>query len=232
MRIAILEDDISQVELLSHWLGVAGHFPCVFSQGAQLISVLERDTFDALLLDWNVTDLSGMEVLQQVRNRLHLQVPILFCTARNSQTDLATALHAGADDYLIKPMRRMELLARLETVARRSMRNLPEPDRIEAGVFRVDFAMRVISKNSVPVTLTAKDFDLAALFFRNIGRLVSRRQIQLGLWEPEADVGSRTLDTYVSRIRRKLDLKPEQGWELSAVYGHGYRLRQLGAEDI
>jgi CheY-like chemotaxis protein len=112
MRIAILEDDVSQTELLSHWLQLAGHNPHAFEQGANLLRALERESFDALVLDWNVPDLSGVDVLKRVRQRLHSSVPVLFVTARNREDDVVTALREGADDYMVKPVRRLELLAR------------------------------------------------------------------------------------------------------------------------
>jgi DNA-binding response OmpR family regulator len=227
MRVAILEDEPDQAELLAHWLRVAGHESHAFSEGAQLLAVLEQDRFDALLLDWNLSGMSGMAVLDQVRNRLGLQIPVLFGTVRAGEADIAAALRAGADDYLVKPIRRMELIARLETIARRtSERTRLQP--IQIDVFRVDRAVRTISRGDVSVPLSAKDFDLAVLFFCNVGRLLLRHEIRNVVWGTIA-ASSRTLDTHVSRIRRKLDLTPQHGWQLTAIYRHGYRLEYLGS---
>src|SRR5262245_33794024 len=116
MRIAILEDDPDQVQLLTHWLRVAGHQTHAFERGAALMAVLERETFDALLLDWNLPEMSGIEVLREVRERLRSRVPIIFVTAHDEERNVVSALTAGADDFLVKPVRRFELLARLEAV--------------------------------------------------------------------------------------------------------------------
>jgi len=227
VRIAILEDDVSQTDLLSHWLALAGHSACSFSEGKALVKTLERDSFDALLLDWNVPDLSGLAVLNQVRSRFGLSTPVLFCTARGEEADLVAALRAGADDYVVKPMRRMELLARLEAVTRRSGGEQPRAEPFEVGIFSIDSAMRRLLRNGAPITLTPKDFDLAVLFLQNLGRLLSRAYIRDSVWNAAGAVSSRSLDTHVSRIRSKLGLTPEHGWSLSSVYGHGYRLEQL-----
>jgi DNA-binding response OmpR family regulator len=229
MRIAILEDDISQTELLSHWLQLAGHHPHAFEQGANLLRALERESFDALLLDWNVPDLSGVEVLKRVRQRLHSSVPVLFVTGRNREDDVVLALREGADDYMIKPVRRLELLARLEALSRRGRHGQEQAEVLEVDVFRVDCQTRTVLRHGRQVDLTAKDFDLSVLFLRNIGRLLSRGHIRETVWGPNAVVTSRTLDTHVSRIRNKLGLTPEHGWRLAAVYRYGYRLEHLDA---
>jgi DNA-binding response OmpR family regulator len=110
MRVAVLEDDLDQLELLSYWLRLAGHSTHGFERGEMLLRELVRESFDVLLLDWNVPDTSGLEVLRSVRQRS--TVPVLFCTGRGEESDVATALREGADDYIIKPLRRLEMLAR------------------------------------------------------------------------------------------------------------------------
>ena len=225
MRIAILEDDPSQLELLSHWLTLAGHQAHTFEQGAPLLRTLEHETFDALLLDWNVPDVSGIEVLRQLRQQLRSGIPVLFGTARNAEDDIVAALRAGADDYLVKPLRRLELLARLDAVTR----GYAVATILDFAVdrFRVNCEARQLLRDNEPLELTAKDFDLAVLFLRNVGRLLSRGHIRARVWGASQELNSRTLDTHVSRVRNKLGLLPEHGWSLAAVYGHGYRLEQL-----
>ncbi|PWT77085.1 MAG: DNA-binding response regulator [Proteobacteria bacterium] len=227
MRVAILEDDESQIELLSHWLRLAGHHAFPFSQGADLLRALGADRFDAVLLDWGVSDLSGVEVLRRIRTQLRSSVPVLFCTARAQEEDIVVGLKAGADDYLVKPMRRLELLARLEAVSRRAQERQVPPELLEVDVFRADLHARTIARDGRPVDVTAKDFDLAVLFLANIGRLLPRKQICERVWGAYTQVKSRTLDTHVSRLRSKLDLTPGYGWHLAAVYGCGYRLDQI-----
>ena len=227
MRIAILEDDPSHTELLIHWVTLAGHQTYAFEHGAQLLRVLGYENFDALLLDWSLPEMSGIEVLREVRERLRSRIPIIFVTARDQEGDVVTALNAGADDYLVKPIRRLELLARLEAATRRASGGPLESQVFEVGRFRVDSPMRSIMRDNQPLKLTAKDFDLAALLLRNIGRLLSRGYLLETIWGANTVPFSRSLDTHVSRVRSKLKLTPEHGWRLVAIYGYGYRLDQL-----
>ena len=223
MRIAILEDDPSQLELLSYWLRAAGHHTHAFERGSEFVRAFKHETFDALVLDWNLPEVSGIEVLREVR--LHSRVPTIFTTARDQERDAVIALTAGADDYLVKPIRRMELLARLDAVTRR----FGEAAVFEVGVFLVDGRMRSITRDKQPLKLTPKDFNLASLLLQNVGRLLSRGHIREAIWGQIAASSSRSLDTHVSRVRVKLQLTPEHGWRLSGVYGHGYRLDRLAA---
>jgi len=224
MRIAILEDDPSQSELMSHWLNCAGYETMVFATGEQLLSDLHAEAFGGLLLDWNMPDISGLEVLRSVRQS-NPSLPVLFCSIRSSEQDVAKALREGADDYLVKPLRQVELLERLQTVLRR-YRRVPEAMPARIDPFEIDVAGAVITRAGRPIHLAAKDFDLALLFLRNIGRLLHRSEIREAVW-PKLPVASRTMDTHVCRIRAKLMLTEEHGWRLAAVYRHGYRLERM-----
>jgi len=194
---------------------------------AQLLRMLGYENFDALLLDWSLPEMSGIEVLREVRERLRSRILIIFVTARDQEGDVVTALNAGADDYLVKPIRRLELLARLEAATRRASGGSLERQTFDVGPFHVDSAMRTILREKLPLMLTAKDFDLAALLLRNAGRLLTRRYLLETIWGANTVPFSRSLDTHISRVRNKLQLTPEYGWRLVAVYGHGYRLDQL-----
>jgi DNA-binding response OmpR family regulator len=226
MRIAVLEDDRSQAFVLRQCLTVAGHNTTNFERGTSLLEAMQKEKFDALLLDWNVPELSGMDVLSHVRNELASNIPAVVVTARNAEEDIVHALKHGADDYICKPVRPKELIARLETVAKRDERPATD-DIIEFGRLRVDIPSRVVLLNNVPVRLSLKDFDLAVYFLRNVGRVLSRRKIVQEVWGSNVEVTSRTLDTHVSRVRTKLWLTQNNQWHLGAVYGHGYRLERL-----
>jgi two-component system, OmpR family, response regulator RegX3 len=226
MRIAVLEDDRSQAFMLRHCLTVAGHSTTSFERGNSLLEAFKSQKFDALLLDWNVPDLSGLEVLSRVRNELESNIPAVVVTARNAEEDIVQALKEGADDYICKPVRPKELIARLETVTKREDKPADD-DVLDFGRFRIDIPGRQALLNNAPVVLSLKDFDLAVFFLRNIGRVLSRRKIVESVWGSHVDVTSRTLDTHVSRVRTKLWLTQENNWHLGAVYGHGYRLERL-----
>jgi two-component system, OmpR family, response regulator RegX3 len=219
MRVALLEDDSSQAELLSHWLASAGLSCSRYERGGSLLHALTQESFDALLLDWGLPDIKGLDVQSSV--------PVIFVSARGCEVDVVTALKQGADDYMVKPVRRMELLARLEAVTRRRDSESAQVEVIDLGPLRLDCQTRSAWRDHRPIHLTAKDFDLSVLFLTNIGRLLSREHIRDAVWGPEALSSPRTLDTHICRVRRKLGLTPAHGWRLTAVYRHGYLLQQV-----
>jgi len=224
MRVAILEDDLSQLELLSHWLQRAGHWVLGFRRGTELLPAVSTGSFDVLVLDWDVPDLTGLDVLKRLRARPDSGIPVVFLSGRGTEEDVVAALTAGADDYMVKPPRRLELLARLDAVTRRSRAKRAESDVLQVGGFSVDVRARTIFRGETPLEVTAKDFDLSVLFLSNVGRLLLRDYIWHRVWGPDTSVKSRTLDTHVCRVRSKLALVPDSGWQLAAVYGYGYRL--------
>lgn len=119
MRLAILEDEQEQADLLRDWLTAAGHHCHVYGSGRLFVRDAARESFDMMLIDWEVPDLSGEAALRWVRANIEERVPVLFITGRDAEEDIVHALAAGADDYMIKPPRRLELLARIEALARR-----------------------------------------------------------------------------------------------------------------
>ncbi len=229
MRIALLEDDRSQAELMRGWLTDAGYDCKVFNQGKPLMRELSRDTYDLIILDWMLPDTDGIRVLAWIRERIDWPIPVLFVTGRDEEEDIVEALEQGADDYMTKPVKRLEALARIKAISRRAMPQ-DEGERIlEFGRYTIDTTARTIAVDGEVVELTQKEFDLALFLFRCAGRVLSRGHILESVWGRSPDLNTRTVDTHVSRIRNKLDLRPEGGWQLKAVYQHGYRLEQIEA---
>ena len=229
MRVAIADADHSQAQLLDHYLRRGGHRGQHFDRGGAMILALNRDRFDALVLDWNLRDISGVEMLKRIRGSDRSSVPILVSSTAGREEDLVSALRQGADDFMIKPIRCLELVARLEAIARRRAGLSAQPDMLAVDVYHVDTRSRTLMRGGRSVELTGKDFDLGVLFLRNVGQLLSRGQICEQVWGRREILASRTLDTHVSRIRSKLGFTPENGWILSAKYGHGYSLQKLDA---
>lgn len=230
-RVAVLEDDPSQAKLLQHWITSQGHVCRLFDRGQDILRAVLRDTYDLVVLDWRVPDLSGEEVCRAIRKSVREPVPVLFTTGRDREEDIVQALKSGADDYLVKPLRRLEFLARLEALLRRSRGHGRDSDEtIEAGAFTIDPGGRTLLKNGVVIDLTQKEFEMATLLFRNVGRLLSRSYLLDTVWGISADVSTRTVDTHASQLRNKLGLYPEEGWRLSAVYQHGYRLERIAPQ--
>lgn len=228
MHIGILEDDLALQELYKLWFGSSQHSWKCHGTLATFIEALQRERFDLLLVDWTVPDGDGTTALAWVREHLGWELPVIFITARDNEIDVVTALRAGADDYIIKPPKYLELLARIESLSRR----IKPPAVLKFGSYVVDHERRAIAVDGQAVELTQKEFELACYMFQNPGKLLSRVHLLEKLWGLNAEVDTRTVDTHVSRLRRKLRIGPEQGWQIFPVYGWGYRIEKMDAEAV
>lgn len=226
MRIAYLEDDPDQAALLRKWLEDAGHVCHHFDRGHALQRSLAHESFDLYLLDWHLPDIDGVAVLRAIRER-NPRAPVIFTTLRDKDEDIARVLHAGADDYIAKPVGRGALLARIEAVARRVHGASSAPELLALAPFRINRGARTVERGEQRIALTDKEYALAEFLFLNVGRLVSRQHLLEAVWGLHAKAQTRTVDTHMSRLRSKLGLNGEQGWRLSSVHQFGYRLERL-----
>ena len=231
MKIASLEDDLDQARRIQQVLTAAGYACTSYHQSRDLLAALRTEAYDLVLLDWHLPDMDGDDVVRWVRTHIGARIPVIFLTNRSAEDDLVEGLRAGADDYIVKPMRPLELLARVAALLRRSQIAEPVDQTIEVARYRVDPAARVISLDDVAITLAPKEFELALLFFRNIGRLMSRDVLAECVWNREIPATSRTLDTHLSNIRQKLQLRPQHGVRLTSSYALGYRLELVSPSD-
>lgn len=231
MRIALLEDDPDQAELLGLWLEDAEHTVTFPKTGRDFLQRVRRESFDLYLIDWLLPDLSGLDVVRKLRTELQDYTPVLMATVKKEERNIVQALDAGADDYLTKPIRRDELIARVNAIGRRAAGGHSSAEVIDAGAYTIDNVQKLLTLNGDDVPLTNREFDLALFLFRNAGKLVSRGHILEAIWGIDNDdVTTRTVDTHISRLRKKLKFDENSGWKLSAVYQQGYRLEQLGVD--
>jgi DNA-binding response OmpR family regulator len=226
MNFAVVEDSRSQAEVLKALLRSEGHQVEVFADGMTCIAALKTRSFEFFVIDWNLPDIGGDEVLRYIREHCGWDVPVMFCTARTNEEAASDILRLGADDYLPKPIRYMEFLARVHALLRRSQ---PRPTTLQVGVIDVDLEGRRIRLAGTDVELTQREFELASILLRNVGRVLSRDELLSSVWARESGVDTRTVDTHASRLRKKLGLAGESGLMLSSVYGLGYRLDTVQA---
>ncbi|MET3622023.1 response regulator transcription factor [Burkholderia ambifaria] len=228
MHVLYLEDDTTYVELINSIMGEAGHSVHSVGNGHEAIRHLERTVVDLLILDWEVPGLSGFEVLKWARERIGGTLPILFLTIRAHENEVFSAITAGADDYMIKPINHFELLARINALLRRAYQGGDiQQDVLDIGIYRIDTKAREIWVNGTPVKLTPREFELAVLLFRHFGRIMPREALIRSLWGRDMAGASRSLDTHIYRLRTKLALQPSNGVRLSAVYTLGYRIEAV-----
>ena len=229
MRIAVLDTDRSQADVICQVLTSAGHTCQTYDSGKDMLAHLRKDSFDMLILDWQVADLTGSEILRRAKEKMSAQTPMMFITSSSAEDDIVAGINAGADDYMVKPLRRGELVARVQALLRRAYPTQNGAEQLQFGPYIFETRPGRLLMDGAVIDVTHKEFYLALLFFRNIGRPLSRAYIHEAVWIRETVVPSRTMDTHVSRVRNKLQLRPENGFRLVPVYSYGYRLEKLGA---
>ncbi len=209
-------------------LGTAGYRCHAFTHAESSVGAVLADTFDGLIVCGAPHDPLLREVLRTLRER---PTPVIAMISPSADADVIATLDEGADDCLGEPFHPGLLVARLRAVLRRCAvpaqtdRSLSRFDR-----YCFDPARHLVTFDEKTRALTPKEMTLALLLFRNVGRELSRRYLIEGVWMRESQSTSRSLDTHVSRIRRKLELTPDNGYQLAAIYSHGYRLDRFACQ--
>lgn len=224
MHIGVLEYDLDQQTFIEQCLLMAGHQVSLFARANELRRATQQQSFDFLIIDWRLPDSCGMDVVSYLRQHEGWRGPILFITASQDEDDVVKALEHGADDFLAKPLRPKELIARVGALARRSGYSTPRPASTCPDTFTLHTDEHYISVADKAVDLTEREYRLAALFFSKIGELITRAHLLELIWGIKGDVSTRTVDTHVSRLRRKLELDGRHGLKLRSVYQSGYRM--------
>jgi len=217
-RILIVEDEARISAFVAKGLDADGFTTTVVADGVSGLDLALSGDFDLAVLDINLPGLDGFTVLEQLRAS-GSTMPVIVLTARDSVTDTVSALEGGADDYVAKPFRFAELLARVRLRLRQSGEQQgPRDDVLEAGPFRLDLRTRRASRNGREVELSARELKLAEIFLRNPGLVLSREQLLSHVWGYDFDPGSNVVDVYVGYLRKKLGAEA-----ISTVRGLGYR---------
>lgn len=226
MLIALLEDDPVQREIIELWCADAGFEYESYGSGDKLIHAARNRSFDMFLLDWEVPGFDGMEVLRWLRINIG-QTPVIFATAREHGDDIVKALEAGADDYLIKPLDPEVTIARIRAVARRSGIDARDRQVLSLPPFSIARGDRVIERDGEPVSLTRREYELALFLFERSGAVVARDALLSAIWGYDSRIRSRTIDTHISRLRKKLGLDGSSGWRIVTIHQYGYRIEKV-----
>jgi DNA-binding response OmpR family regulator len=225
MRILQLEDDALQLDIVRRWLEAEGHEVIGAPTGRAAIEALAAGGFDIVLLDWMVPDHSGEDVLRWLRER-NPSIPVMFATSNDREEEIAHILGLGADDYLVKPLRRQEFLARLNALARRAGIGSATPAETLAPYSLRRDPKAVLLEGRV-VKMSTRMAELAFYLFDKRGEIVTRKEIFRRVWGLSKAIESRTIDTFVSRLRAALELDGRHGWRIVSIYQHGYRLERV-----
>jgi len=221
--ILIVEDDAKIAEVVSKNLEAAGFACRTARHGREGWERFEEAPPDLLILDVMLPGLDGIEIARRVRKRG--AVPILMLTARASDGDKELGFEVGADDYLTKPFSTRELVARVRALLRRASGNARE-ETIARGALRIDPSRRAVERGGEPVPLTTLEFDLLHFLAARAGRVFSREALMDQVWGEDRVVDARSIDSLVSRLRRKLERDPAKPTYLQTVWGAGYRFSE------
>jgi two-component system response regulator RegX3 len=220
--VLVVDDEESYRQALASGLAREGFAVEVAADGHEALRLFHRVHPDLVLLDVMLPDQSGVELCQ--RMRALAPVPIIMVTARDSEVDVVLGLELGASDYVAKPFRLRELIARMRAVLRRgSATSAPRDEVVSVGPVRLDTARREVMVHGAPVDLSRKEFDLLALLMGHAGQVVTREWCIDRLWWDQDLSDTRTLDTHVKRLRRKIEPDPGNPRHLVTVRGVGFR---------
>ncbi len=219
-RLLVVDDEATVRELLSATLRFAGFSVTSASTGAEAISAATREPPDLVLLDVMLPDLDGFEVVRQLRGAG--PVPVLFLTARDRQSDKVTGLSLGADDYVTKPFDLEELIARIRAILRRTSGS--PAGLLTVGDLELDVDGHQVTRDGQPVRLSATEFRLLHFLMQNAGHVVPKTQILDRVWAYDFGGDASIVDTYISYLRRKVDV--EEPKLIQTVHGVGYVMRE------
>ncbi len=228
-KVSLIEDDADLFNLLKYALEREGYLFAGLNTGRGAIQFCRRERPDLLLLDIMLPDLDGLEICRELRRSPDLgAVPIIFLTARASETDRILGLELGGNDYMVKPFSVRELLARIKVQLRGE--HAVSGRRMRAGPLEIDPARREVRLKDHPLTLTATEFRLLECLMSRPGMVLSRDQLLDLVWGRNKAVTGRTVDVHVLRLRQKIELDPVRPVFVQSVRGFGYRFMDVESE--
>ena len=214
VRILAVDDERPIAELLRVSLARAGYQCICAYDGVEAADLIEKETFDLILLDIMLPGIDGFELMDYIRSK---GIPVIFLTAKNAVSDRVKGLRMGAEDYMVKPFDVLEVLARVEGVLRRHGKLQTV---LNVGGLEINTLSIKVRRGGVEIPLTRKEYELLLLFARNVGVVLTKNTIYEQVWGGEYPESTRTVELHVQRMKRKV------GWDdkIKTVYGMGYRL--------
>jgi len=219
MRILLIEDELAITRMVERGLAAHGHQVLSAENGEDGLLIVASEQLDLVLLDIGLPDLSGHEILREIR-RQRSDLPVIMLTARDDVESKVSALDGGADDYITKPFSYEELLARIRARTRDTGQR--QSSTLELGDLTIDLQAHRVWRAGDHIDLSRREFALLEYFARNRGRLLSRQQILTAVWDYEFEGESNVVDVYVRYLRNKLDREGEPSL-FSTIRGSGYR---------
>jgi DNA-binding response OmpR family regulator len=223
-RILIVEDNAQLAYGLRNNLEIDGHEVEVAGDGVTGLEAATAREPELVILDLMLPEMDGYRVLRSLRDK-GIDVPVLILSAKGAEADKVMGFRLGADDYVTKPFGVLELLARVTAILRRTVDAAEAPDEEQFGGVRIKVAHRTVFKEGREVQLTPKEFDLLVALVRRRGTVASRVALMRDVWGHRAAIASRTVDTHIAQLRRKLEDDPSDPRHILTIHRSGYRLR-------
>ena len=227
MRVGIADGESEVVAHLKLIVQDLGHEAVGFVESSALTQALSKTTFDLVILDWNLPGSDGCSILHWMDTNLPKRPPVIMMASRSAKRDITDALNAGADDYITKPEDRFVIAARVSALLRGTSGTGAFDTEVTYGKYTMNRLDQSVTLHGKTSFLTAKEFELAEMFFKNADRTLARNYIMETIWRTTATLATRTLDMHISRVRAKLDLRAENGFRIFTVFGYGYRLETI-----
>ena len=224
-RVLVIEDNADLAYGLRNNLEIEGYAVEIAGDGAKGLRRAGEWQPDVIVLDLMLPELDGFRVLRELRAS-RLEMPVLILTARGEESDKVRGLKLGADDYVTKPFGLLELLARIEALLRRNSSGASRDDVVTFGEITIDRGARTIARNGTPVELAPKEYELLIALLDRNGAAISRLELMRQVWGYSDSVMSRTIDTHIAELRRKLERNPAEPRHILTVRKVGYRLRR------
>ena len=224
VNVLLVEDEESFIDALTIGLDREGFDVAVARDGQQAVALFAKETFDIVLLDLMLPKMSGLDVCRQMR--ASSEVPIIIVSAKGEEVDMVLMLEIGADDYVTKPYRLRELVARIRAVLRRREIHetvLESDDEIKQGPIRMDIDARRCYVNGEEIKLRKKEFALLRLLLENPGRVLTREVLIDRIWGSDYVGDTKTLDVHIKRLRTLIEDNPKNPEHITTVRGVGYR---------
>lgn len=222
-KILIVDDEVDIANSIQYVLNQEGFSTVLAHDGLKAMDVYEKDRPDLVILDLMMPGIDGYEVCRRVRSG-DKKTPILMLTARTSEIDTVVGLELGANDYVAKPVRLRELVARVKAHLRETPEVQPRLSGIRLGLLHIDVDSRTVRVNEKDIDLTFKEFELLLAMARQPNRVFSRDQLFSQVWGSDFLGESRTVDVHIRYLREKLEDNPSQPKHILTVRGVGYRI--------
>ena len=230
-KIILIEDESSVVSFIKKGLQELGYDISVALDGSTGIRLVEENSFDMIILDIMLPDINGLEVCKEIRKK-NKTIPILFLTALDSSENIVLGLESGGDDYLVKPFKFIELVARIKSLLRRSNHNngAEQQEAKQENIYQfydliVNDYTKKVTRAGNEISLTSTEYKLLLYFLNNPEKVISRSEILEAVWGVNYDLGTNVVDVYVNYLRKKLDQQEDEKL-IHTVIGMGYVLKK------